>query len=261
MIDIYVPSYNRPNAPVIRKLINAGIPFTIVLDHEEDLHTYKKHESARTKILMLDRALGIGYVRQKIKDRYRGIPLIMIDDDTTFRVRKFDNPTRLSSCDTQSMVRHWVHVVEKFCMDNVFDIGSVADSVFRWNDTRKTLKSGSLCSVTIFNSPRCKEVNYDPNLYKRMEDHDLILQAIEKRFSFLICNDVLRHCPMNKGAEDMGGCSEVYKDDVAMVSTTNYLLNKYGKDIVILSKSKKIGNCCDFRVDYKKYRQRYDYDY
>ena len=35
MIDIYVPSYKRPNAPVIRKLISAGIPFTIVLDHDK----------------------------------------------------------------------------------------------------------------------------------------------------------------------------------------------------------------------------------
>lgn len=261
MMDIYVPSYNRPNAPVIRKFIESGIPFTIVLDHKEDLEAYKKHESATTRILMLDRALGIGYVRQKIKERYRGVPVIMLDDDTELRARKFDDPTKLFSCNTPKTVRYWVQMIDKFCRENKFDIGSAADSAFKWSDTHKVLRSGSLCSVTIFNSPRCREINYDPNLYKRMEDHDLILQAIERKFTFLICNEVVRHCPMNKGAEDKGGCSEVYKNDAVMVQTTNYLLNKYGSDIVILSKSKKIGNCCDFRVDYKKYRQRHGYEY
>ena len=47
MMDIYVPSYNRPNAPVIRKFIEAGIPFTIVLDHKEDAEAYKKHKDKR----------------------------------------------------------------------------------------------------------------------------------------------------------------------------------------------------------------------
>lgn len=261
MMDIYIPSYNRPNAPVIRKFIEAEIPFTIVLDHLEDVKAYQHLKSERTKILLLDKALGIGYVRQKIKERYRGIPVIMIDDDTEMRLRKFKDPTRLIYCNNPSLIRKWVLAIDKFCNENKFDIGSAADSAFKWDDTRKVFKSGSLCSVTIFNSPRCKEINYDPNLYKRMEDWDLILQAIEKHFDFLICNTALRHCPMNKSAKDKGGCSEVYKDDALMQRTTNYLLQKYGKGIVTLSKTKKIGNCPDFRVDLKKYRQIHGYDY
>lgn len=261
-MDIYIPSYKRPNAPLIRKFSAAKIPFTIVLDHEDDVARYKGLETPTTRLWLLDRALGIGYVRQCIKDRYAGRPVIMLDDDTEIRLRLFDNPTRLVSCRTNEQVVQWVNSVEKFCRENQFDIGSVADSAFKWSFTDKTLKSGSLCSVTIFNSPRCSEINYDPQLYKRMEDHDLVLQAIERHFDFLICNSVMRHCPMNKDAKaGKGGCTEVYMDDAIMHHTTNYLLNKYGADIVKLSATKKIGNCCDFRVDYKEYRKRHGYNY
>lgn len=261
MIDIYVPSYKRPNAPVIRKLISAGIPFTIVLDHEKDMEDYGGLQSEKTKIILLDKALGIGYVRQKIKERYRGVPVMMIDDDTIFTMRRFDEPTKLVTCNSDESVRKWFAIVDRFCRENRFDIGSVGDSVFCWNKTQKTLRTGSLASVTIFNSPRCHEIDYDPKLYKRMEDCDLILQAITKRFSFLRCNEVLRHCPMNKAAEDKGGCSEVYQNDAIMQQTTSYLIDKWGKDVVILHKTHKIGNFPDFKVDFRKVRKRYGYTY
>lgn len=261
MLDIYVPSYKRKNAIVIRRLIEARIPFTIVLDHAADYEDYKQHESAATKIWMLDKALGIGYVRQRIKERYNGVPIVMIDDDTIFSLRKFEEPTRLITCNTAATVRKWFAILDRFCMNNEFDIGSVGDSVFCWNKTEKTLRAGSLASVTIFNSPRCAEVDYDPNLYKRMEDCDMVLQAITKRFTFLRCNEILRHCPMNKAAEDKGGCSEVYQDDSAMRQTTGYLVNKWGADIVRLSKTKKIGNIPDFTVDFGRLRKQYGYDY
>lgn len=261
MLDIYVPSYKRKNAPVIRRLISAGIPFTIVLDHAQDYEDYKEMESASTKILLIEKALGIGYVRQRIKERYNGTPIIMIDDDTDFRLRSFEDPTKLITCTTDELVRQWFNIVDRFCQKYRFDIGGVSDSVWCWNKTEKVLRTGALCSVTIFNSPRCHEVDYDPNLYKRMEDWDLLLQSITKRFSFLCCNEVLRHCPMNKAAGDKGGCSEVYQDDKIMRQTTAYLINKWGSDVVTLHKTKKIGNVPDFRVDLRKMRKRYGYKY
>lgn len=261
MLDIYIPSYKRKGAPVIKKLISAGIPFTIVLDHAQDYEDYKDLESESTKLWLLERAQGIGYVRQRIKERYRGTPVIMIDDDTIFSLRQFEDPTKLITCNTDETVRKWFAVVDRFCRQHRFDIGSVADSVFCWSKTQKTLRTGSYCSVTIFNSPRCHEIDYDPNLYKRMEDCDLVLQAITKGFTFLRCNEVLRHCPMNKAADDKGGCSEVYQDDDAMRQTTSYLINKWGADVVILSKRKNIGNFPDFKVDFRKVRKRYGYSY
>lgn len=228
MIDIYVPSYKRPNAPLIKKFHDASVPFTIVLDHYEDYDAYKRLLNEQTKILMLDKAQGIGYVRQKIKERYSGRPIMMMDDDTQIRLRRFDDPTRLRMSVTEKEIREWVSVVDRFCSNNRFDIGSVAESVFCYMKTEKTLRSGSYCSVTIFNSPRCREIDYDRNLYKRMEDWDYIMQAITRHFDFLICNEVLRFCPMNKDAKTAGGCSEVYQDKGAMQETTSYFMNKWG---------------------------------
>lgn len=261
MLDIYIPSYQRPNAPVIKKLVSAKIPFTIVLDHESDRPGYQHLESDTTKIWMLDKAQGIGYCRQRIKERYHGVPVIMIDDDTIFSLRQFEEPTKLITCNTDETVRKWFTVVDRFCRDNAFDMGSVSDSVWCWDKTEKTRKTGPVCSVTIFNSPRVHEVDYDPNLYKRMEDWDIMLQGITKGFRFLLCNEVLRHCPMNKEAKDKGGCSEVYRNDEVMNRTTRYLIEKWGDDIVTLSKTKQIGNAPDFKVDLRKARKKYGYDY
>lgn len=258
-LDIYVPSYKRKDAPLIKKLQDAGLPFTIVLDHVEDVKDYANLESEKVKILFIERALGIGYVRQRIKDRYNGKPIIMLDDDTQLRLRSFEDPTHLPVCKNADGVRKWFEVVDKFCSENKFDLGSVSDSL-AYTNTKHVIRSCNVCSVTIFNSERCKEIDYDPRLYKRMEDWDYILQAIQKKFSFLICNDVMRHCPMNKSAKDVGGCSEVYRDDNIMRKTTLYLRQKWGADIVKLT-AKKIGNIPDFKVDLKTFRKRYGYDY
>lgn len=261
MLDIYIPGYKRPDAPVVRKLAEARIPFTIVLDHEKDIESYRKWTKNGARIMFIDKALGIGHVRQKIKELYSGVPIVMIDDDTQFGLRKFEDPTRLSSCKTSEDVKKWFHIVDEFCRKNCFDIGSVSDSVWKWSCDDKIIRSGSLCSVTIFNSKRCHEIDYDPHLYKRMEDWDLIMQAITKHFDFLICNEVVRHCPMNKEAKSIGGCSEVYQDFASMESTSKYLLNKWGDKYVKFSKSKKIGEYPDFSVDLKKMRGDYGYEY
>ena len=261
MLDIYVPSYKRKNAPLIKKLIDAKLPFTIVLDHEQDMIDYAPLESDTVSILYIEKALGIGYIRQCIKDRYNGVPVIMLDDDTQLRLRKFDNPTRLDSCTTPAQTIKWFRHIDRFCQNNRFDIGSAAESFTNYMITDKVLKKGTLCSVTIFNSERCREIDYDPKLYKRMEDCDIVLQAITRHFDFLIDNEVLRHCPMNKEANDVGGCSEVYQNDLVMHQTTQYLIKKWGEDIIKLRKNKRIGNYYDFTVDYALFRKRYGYDY
>lgn len=260
MIDLYIPCYKRPNAILLKRLAEAEIPFTIVLDHKSDAEGYEYLRSQKTKILMLEHSLGIGYVRQKIKERYRGIPIMMMDDDTQLRLRDFYDPTKLPSAKSPEQIRKWFAVVDRFCQQNKFDIGSVSESAFRYKDTEKTMRKGSYCSVTIFNSPRCAEVDYDPNLYSRMEDWDLLMQAITKKFDFLICNEVLRFCPMNKDAKSAGGCSEVYQNDAEMLRTTNYLMNKW-KGYVTLNKKKKIGNVADFRVNLSAFRAKHGYDY
>lgn len=260
-LQIYIPSYNRPNAPLIKKLMDAGIPFTIVLDHENDLETYKSLENEVTKIMFIQPAQGIGYVRQRIKDCYDGKPIIMLDDDTQLRLRDFEEPKHLPVVKNAEQVKEWFDCVERFCIENQFDIGTVSDSAFSWDDTRKLLRTIPCCSVTIFNSGRCKEIDYDKFLYKRMEDWDLVMQAITKHFDFLACNEVLRHCPMNKSAKDVGGCSEIYRDKGVMFRTTSYLVQKWGSDIVTLRRNKNIGECYDFKVDLGKLRKRYGYKY
>lgn len=262
MIDIYIPSYKRPDAPLIKKMVDAEIPFTIVLDHEDDVKDYVSMKSEKVGILLLDKALGIGYVRQKIKDRYNGTPIIMLDDDTQLAIRDFEDPHKFITCNKKKEVVKWFKAIDRFCRDYEFDVGSAMDRAFNINDSRYVIKDTGVCSVTIFNSERCKEIDYDPHLYKRMEDHDFILQGITKNFKFLVCNEVVRHCPMNKAAKDTGGCSEVYQNDEVMRETTQYLRSKWGSDIVTLRKSgKKIGNIPDFLVNYREMRKRYGYDY
>ena len=258
-LDIYVPSYKRRDAPLIKKLIQAEIPFTIVLDHEQDMIDYADLQSENVRLMYVEKALGIGYVRQCIKNRYNDRPIIMLDDDTQLRLRSFEDPTKLPVCKDPKTVRQWFETIDAFCRNNVFDLGSASDSL-AYTNTKRTVKSCNVCSVTIFNSARCKEIDYDPRLYKRMEDWDLILQAITRKFSFLVCNVVMRHCPMNKSAKDVGGCSEVYRNDTVMRDTTLYLRRKWGSDIVKLT-AKKIGNIPDFKVDLKTFRKRYGYDY
>ena len=260
-LQIYVPSYNRPNASLIKKLKEARVQFTIVLDHKEDMETYDTIKDANTNLMFIEPAQGIGYVRQRIKDCYNGKPIIMLDDDTQLRLRDFENPRHLPVVKTAEQVREWFRVVDVFCADNKFDIGTVSDSAFSWDDTRKQLRNIPCCSVTIFNSERCKEIDYDPLLYKRMEDWDLIMQGITKHFEFLCCNEVLRHCPMNKSAKDVGGCSEIYRDKGVMFRTTSYLVQKWGSDIVTLRRNQNIGECYDFKVDLRKLRKRYGYKY
>lgn len=243
-------------------MVDAGIPFTIVLDHEDDVKDYICLKSEKVGILLLEKALGIGYVRQRIKERYKGTPVIMLDDDTQLAIRDFEDPFKFITCNKKKEVVKWFKTIDKFCQDYEFDIGSAMDRAFNINDSRYVIKDTGVCSVTIFNSERCHEIDYDPNLYKRMEDHDLILQGITKGFKFLVCNEVVRHCPMNKAAKDNGGCSEVYQNDEVMRKTTQYLRSKWGSDIVTLRKSgKKISNIPDFLVNYREMRKRYGYDY
>lgn len=260
-LQIYIPSYKRPNAPLIKKIKEAGLPFNIVIDHKDDVEAYKPLQDENAKLLLIEPPQGIGYVRQRIKDLYNGKPIIMLDDDTVLSLRDKNEPCKLRNVKTAEDVHEWFNTIDAFCKSYKFDIGTAADAPFSYNDMRLVLHGTPCCSVTIFNSERCKEIDYDPLLYKRMEDWDLIMQGITKHFEFLVCNSVLRHCPMNKSAKDVGGCSEVYRDRNVMFRTTSYLTQKWGGDIVSLRRSKQIGDCFDFKVDLRKLRKRYGYNY
>ena len=130
MLDIYVPSYKRPDAPLIKKLIEAKLRFTIVLDHESDVKDYIGMKSDKVGILLLEKAFGIGYVRQRIKDRYNGVPVIMLDDDTQLAIRDFEDPNKFITCNKPEQVRKWFKTVDKFCQENEFDLGSARDRAF-----------------------------------------------------------------------------------------------------------------------------------
>lgn len=260
-MKLFIPSYNRPDAPLIKKFVGAGVPFYIVLDHKEDVDSYRKYESSTCKIWLIDGGRGIGYVRQRIKSTYNGEAVVMMDDDTTLHIRSKEDRNRVIGCSTPEKVREWYRVLKEFCEKNAFDIGGVADSLWCNKSIEPTIRNGSYCSVTIFNSQRCKEINYDPNLYSRMEDWDLLAQAIQRKFDFLICNDILRHCPMNKEAADIGGCSSVYRNKAEMLRTYNYALRKWGGEVIKPRKSKKIGEVSDFLVNLKRLRKLNGYDY
>lgn len=257
MIDIYIASCKRPNAILPRRLTEAGIPFTLVLDHKEDYKDYSYLECETTKIITLDKPMGIGYTRQFIKSLYRGIPLMMLDDDLSLRLRQFEDPTRLLSCKTKEDTRRFFSIVDKFCKNNKFDIGGVSHSAFNYNDVRKTRRAVNIVQQMIFNSDRCKEVDYDPNLYLRMEDTDFLLQCMKRKFEFLVCNEVLYSGPINREAKDTGGCSYVYRNNKIMQATTDYAVKKWGKYIQL----KKTGNIFDYSVDFRTARKDFGYDF
>lgn len=257
MIDIYIASCHRPNANLPRRLTSAKVPFFLVLDHKEDYEDYKYLECDTTKIITLEKPFGIGFTRKFIKSRYRGVPLMMLDDDLSLRLRDFENPRKLLACNTDERVREFFRIVDNFCRKNKFDIGGVSHAAFTYNDTRKTLRKCNIVQQIIFNSPRCHEIDYDPNLYLRMEDTDILLQALSKRFEFLVCNEVLYSGNINREGKDIGGCSYVYRDKSIMMETTAYAKQKWGKYITL----KQTGNILDYSVDYKEARKDFGYDY
>ena len=99
-LQIYIPSYKRPNAPLIKKIKEAGLTFTIVIDHKDDVEAYKPLQDENAKLLLIEPPQGIGYVRQRIKDLYNGKPIIMLDDDTVLSLRDKNEPRKLRNVKT-----------------------------------------------------------------------------------------------------------------------------------------------------------------
>lgn len=255
MLDIYIPSYKRPNGELIKTLHGANIPFTIVLQTEEDLSDYKKYENSTTKILLLDKHLGIGYARQKIKELYRGIPLVMMDDDAKLVLRDIINPKKLKNIKDEESVRVWFAKLENFCTRNKFDIGGVGRRQFDFCATKKTKSSPSdTIQITIFNSYRCQEISYDPNLYYRLQDLDFILQGMKRNFSFLTDLTILYDSEMNKKLHQKGGNETIYSNRNIMFATSNYFITKHGEDIVIKEPNFHI------KLDWAKVKRKYNYE-
>lgn len=157
--------------------------------------------------LMVVEAKGIGPVRQHIVDISDG-PVLMLDDDLSFFVRRTDNPTKLAKAtgpEVTAMLR---------CMERVLKKDAHAAVAVREGANRNT-------DPFLYNTRCLRALGYNATVLKRegvrfdrlpvMEDFDVALQLLRRGHRSVTLNE---WCQDQGTSNAPGGCSTYRTMDV-----------------------------------------------
>jgi hypothetical protein len=248
-MNIFIPSLGRADqaSHTWERLQIARVPAQIVIG-PEDFPAYRDRFGAAALRVLPRRVKGIGKVRQHLIDNTSG-PVLMLDDDLAFFVRRGDDPTKLRIAD-QKETRQAVKLMEK-------TLGTYAHAAFAVRE------GANRCTDKVIFNVRClRALGYNADVLKReavrfdrlpvMEDFDVALQLLRKGYESVTINTFLQDQSASNAA---GGCS-TYRSMEVQAQGAEGLARLHPEFVTVVEKAAKGGGAWatrkDVRVAWKK---------
>lgn len=247
-MDIYIPSLGRAdqNAHTIDRLRIAGIHHAKLVVHRDEWSAYADRFGQEHVIATRDK--GIGAVRQRIIEWSDG-PVLMLDDDLSFFVRRDDDPKLLTRAEPKH-VRKALKDMEKALKKHAHAAFAVREGANRNTDPH------------IYNVRCLRALGYDADVLKRegirfdrlpvMEDFDVALQLLRKGYHSVTLNHFLQD---QAGSNAAGGCS-TYRSMEVQAQGAEGLAKLHPEFVTVVDKDAKgdgpWAKRRDVRVQWKK---------
>lgn len=230
IFPICIPSYNRPDATLLKKLKNKGLKVYLFI-RKEQLKLYKKYKEVYN-IITLEDVHDIGETRAAIVDWCikNKISNIFLFDDDIYNidymapgVTRNGNLVMRPACTNNSegfdiwirALKIWVYLIKHKCSRKVA-ISAPGGKADWWNIRYKgaplKYNSSSLIQCIHLNIRLLAKnsLNYESVHIVGCEDYALQFKAMSKGLNTLVFKDLVYHCP--SVGSTSGGCSELYEN-------------------------------------------------
>lgn len=248
-MHILIPSLGRAAqaAHTYDRLQIAGIAATMLVGNE-DFTAYADRFGRGAVQLLPRKVAGIGKVRQWVIDNHDG-PVLMLDDDLGFFVRRDDDPTKLRIAEPKDY-RKAFKLMEK-------TLGAYAHAAFAVREGANRCVDSALYNV------RClRALGYNADILRKegvrfdrlpvMEDFDVALQLLRKGYKSVTINTFLQDQSASNAA---GGCS-TYRSMEVQAQGAEGLAKLHPEFVTVVEKDAKGGGAWatrkDVRVAWKK---------
>lgn len=220
---------------------------TYFVVHESDFPAYAQR-FPEDNILMVD-ITGIGNVRQHIIDISDG-PVLMLDDDLSFFVRRADNPALLEKAgkrDVTTMINAMNRVLGQFAHASI----AVREGANR-NPDEEILWNIRCLRALGYNAKVLKTEGVRFDRLPVMEDFDVALQLLRKGYPSATLN---KWCQDQGASNAPGGCSQ-YRSMKVQAKGADGLKKLHPDYVTVVTKNAKSKNAWaerrDVRVQWKK---------
>lgn len=202
-MKIYIPSYRRSEIAATHKSIpKEWLKHTYFVVSKDEM---KNYVAVHPNILGL-KEVGIGHVRDEIVrahiKKFGAEPLVMMDDDLSFGVRRTDDPGKFLPASKEDMLKLLK------TLQNVLKVYAHAGVATREGGNRNT-------ADYVENTRILRILGYQPDVFratgakfsnmKLMEDFDVTLTLLRKGYKNCLINSYIQGQP---GSNTKGGCSE-----------------------------------------------------
>lgn len=249
-MDIYIPSLGRADqsAHTIERLMIAGVDHAKLVVGPDDYQPYIDRFGKSSVMKLHPKIKGIGKVRQHLIDITDG-PVLMLDDDLGFFVRRDDDPKLLTKAEPKH-VRKAIKDMEKALKKHAHASFAVREGANRNTDPH------------IYNVRCLRALGYNADVLKDhgirfdrlpvMEDFDVALQLLRKGYHSVTLNHFLQD---QAGSNAAGGCS-TYRSAEVQARGAEGLAELHPEFVTVVEKDAKGGGMWatrkDVRVQWKK---------
>ena len=250
IFPIYVPSKGRPNAKTLQHLKELKCDKYLFIE-PQDVDSYLNHFNDIKFIVLEKNDGGVSYVRQMIKEHAKKSEykwFWCIDDD----VQNFHK----TQADGKLKVAKPQHVLidAQEVITSIKNIGVAAlnfgQYAFGEGVLKKPYQLNKRCIICTLNNVEIQsKFNYDMNC-KLKEDIDFSLQILTHGYRTMICNQLAISVPVNSTLK--GGCYDEYKRQSNEKAVSDYLVDKWGKDI--LTRFIKKNGRYDVKINWSKFK-------
>ena len=234
-MDIYIPSLGRADqlAHTIDRLRSAGVHHAklVIGQDDPDRSSYSRRFGESSLLVLPRKITGIGKVRQHLIDISDG-PVLMLDDDLGFFVRRDDDPKLLRRAEPKD-IKAGLKRMEKALKTHAHAAFAVREGANR-------------CTDELIYNVRClRALGYDADVLKRekvrfdrlpvMEDFDVALQLLRKGYNSVTINTFLQ----DQGASNApGGCS-TYRSMEVQAQGAEGLASLHPEFVTVVDKDAK----------------------
>lgn len=248
-MQIFIPSLGRAaqKSHTIEDLIMAGIPAKLVVG-PEDFKAYEARFGGENIHLLPKRVKGIGKVRQHLIDISDG-PVLMLDDDLGFFVRRSDDPEKLTKAGSKD-IKKAMKVMEGTLKSHAHAAFAVREGANRCTD--EVIYNVRCLRALGYNATILKEEKVRFDRLPVMEDFDVALQLLRKGHWSVTLNHFLQDQSASNAA---GGCS-TYRNMEVQAEGAEGLARLHPEFVTVVDKEAKGGGAWatrkDVRVAWKK---------
>jgi len=254
-MHIFIPSKGRPNPRTAKMLDQAGIPYTLFVEpQDEDAYEQQAEVAAgstgtkRSIVVLEKNDQGVSYARQMVLKHAKQSDIgwfWMLDDDITGLYKYSDSE--------QKLIKHEPLLVLEEALQEAqatpqLVIAGLDFRQFAWSHKGKSIYNTQVCACVLINAEDGWFLKYPDHL---MEDKYICLQAISSGYKTVRYTKwAFATPPMGTGD---GGCQSLQDRGSEMKRAVEGLMKRFGPDVIKPVYKKKLG-WWDCKINWKAVR-------